>query len=277
MSEGELLRRIAEALERLTPPDPVLSLDSAPAFVWRADDRSLRPVRDTRALPLDLLLGIDRAKGILLENTRHFAAGLPANNALLWGTRGMGKSAVVKAIHAAVHAEEPACKLVELPADSLTRLPWLLDRLSALPQRSLLFIDDLSFGGDDGGYRALKPVLEGGIAGRPGNVLLYATSNRRHLMPRMMIENEASTAINPAEAVDEHVALSDRFGIWLGFHPCDEATYQGIVSAYAARFGLDVSMDAAREWAMTRGARSGRVAWQFILDQAGRAGKSLGA
>jgi len=216
----------------------------------------------------------------LLENTRRFAHGLPANNALLWGARGMGKSSLVKAIHAAVNAEvQTGIALIEIHREDIPSLPRLLAILRGEERRCVVFCDDLSFDGTDASYKSLKAVLEGGIEGRPDNVILYATSNRRHLMPRDMIENERSTAINPAEAVEEKVSLSDRFGLWLGFHQCDQATYYAIVDGYAARYGLDLPADQlhaeANEWSIARGARSGRVAWQFIQDLAGRLGKRL--
>jgi len=233
---------------------------------------------------LALLRGVDRARDILLDNTRRFAAGLPANNALLWGARGTGKSSLVKAAHAGVNQENaaagrPPIALVEIHREDLASLPNLLKRLRASPRRCLLFCDDLSFDSSDTSYKSLKAVLEGGIEGRPANVVFYATSNRRHLMPREMIENERSTAINPSEAVEEKVSLSDRFGLWIGFHHCDQDTYFAIIEGYAAHYGLNVPVETLRaeanEWSVTRGARSGRVAWQFIQDLAGRLGKRL--
>jgi uncharacterized protein len=225
-----------------------------------------------------LLRGIDRVRDILLENTQRFAAGLPANNVLLWGARGTGKSALIKAAHAAVNEAKPqALALIEIHREDIPSLPRLLSLVRGSPRRCLLFCDDLSFDQNDASYKSLKAVLEGGIEGRPANVVLYATSNRRHLMPRDMIENERSTAINPAEAVEEKVSLSDRFGLWLGFHNVDQDTYQAIVLGYARHFGLDLPEEQlkaeANEWSITRGARSGRVAWQFIQDLAGRLGK----
>jgi uncharacterized protein len=230
---------------------------------------------------LDLLQGIERVRDILLDNTRRFAAGFPANNVLLWGARGMGKSSLVKAAHAAVNAEQPhALVLVEIHREDIPSLPRLLTLLRGSPRRIILFCDDLSFDQQDTSYKALKAVLEGGIEGRPPNVVLYATSNRRHLLSRDMIENERSTAINPGETVEEKVSLSDRFGLWLGFHACDQETYHAMVRGYAERFGLDLPAEQLRaeasEWAITRGARSGRVAWQFIQDLAGRQRKTLG-
>ena len=276
-----LLRRIADALERLSPAPPSSPpFDGADAFVWHAAGW-LEPVTDVNRVALDLLKGVDRARDILLDNTRRFAGGLPANNALLWGARGMGKSSLVKAVHAAVMQETGRrLKLIEIHREDIASLQRLLPLLrSAGERRFLVFCDDLSFDGHDDAYKSLKALLEGGLEGRPENVLFYATSNRRHLMPRDMIENERSTAINPAEAVEEKVSLSDRFGLWLGFHSCDQATYFAIVEGYAERFGLAIGREAlqreANEWSVTRGARSGRVAWQFIQDLAGRLGTPL--
>jgi uncharacterized protein len=276
-----LLHRIAEALDRLAPAGAAINdLDAADAFVWHAEREWLEPVRSVNRVPIDLLRGIDRVRDILLENTERFAAGLPANNVLLWGARGTGKSALVKAAHEAVNAARPhALALIEIHREDIPSLPRLLALLRDGQRRCLLFCDDLSFDQNDASYKSLKAVLEGGIEGRPANVVLYATSNRRHLMPRDMIENERSTAINPAEAVEETVSLSDRFGLWLGFHNVDQDTYLAIVKSYAVHFRLDLPDDelraAASEWSITRGARSGRVAWQFIQDLAGRLGKPL--
>jgi predicted AAA+ superfamily ATPase len=257
-------------------------LDEADAFVWHADGSRLEAVSKVSRIDLDLLRGIDQARDILLDNTRRFARGLPANNALLWGARGTGKSSLVKAVHAAVNAEAEAkssIALIEIHREDLASLPLLLSRLRGQRRRCLLFCDDLSFDAADTSYKSLKAVLEGGIEGRPSNVLFYATSNRRHLMPREMIENERSTAINPAEAVEEKVSLSDRFGLWLGFHNCDQDTYFAIVEGYARRYGLKLPVETLRaeaiEWSLTRGARSGRVAWQYIQDLAGRLSKQL--
>jgi hypothetical protein len=249
--------------------------------VWHAERDWLEPVANVSRVELDLLQGIERVRDILLDNTRRFARGFPANNVLLWGARGMGKSSLVKAIHAALNRETAhALVLVEIHREDITSLPRLLALLRAARRRFILFCDDLSFDQQDTSYKSLKAVLEGGIEGRPDNVVLYATSNRRHLMARDMIENERSTAISPGEAVEEKVSLSDRFGLWLGFHACDQETYQAIVRGYAARFGLDLPAEQLRaeaaEWAITRGARSGRVAWQYIQDLAGRLGKRLG-
>jgi predicted AAA+ superfamily ATPase len=276
-----LLQRIADALERLAPVTaPSAVLDKAEAFVWHADGARLEAVAKVSRIDLDLLRGIDQARDTLLDNTRRFAKGLPANNALLWGARGTGKSSLVKAVHAAVNAEvKGAIALIEIHREDLASLPQLLSRLRGQKRRCLLFCDDLSFDAADTSYKSLKAVLEGGIEGRPANVLFYATSNRRHLMPREMIENERSTAINPAEAVEEKVSLSDRFGLWLGFHNCDQDTFFAIVEGYARRYGLKLPVETLRaeaiEWSVTRGARSGRVAWQYIQDLAGRLGRQL--
>ena len=276
-----LLRRLAEALERQSPPHPESArLADADAFVWHADGQWLEAIGKVNRVDLNLLKGIEHQAALLLDNTRRFAKGLPANNALLWGARGTGKSSLVKAVHAQINAEMPgALALVEIHREDIPSLPVLLARLRDSDRRCVLFCDDLSFDSGDASYKSLKAVLEGGIEGRPGNVVLYATSNRRHLMPRDMIENERSTAINPAEAVEEKVSLSDRFGLWLGFHNCAQDTYVAIVEGYARRYGLtakglDLAHE-ANEWAVTRGARSGRVAWQFIQDLAGRLGKRL--
>jgi len=276
-----LLKRIADALERLAPrAAPAIELDDGDAFVWHADRGWLEPVRHVNRIELGLLRGIDRVRDILLDNTERFAAGLPANNVLLWGARGTGKSSLVKAAHAAVNEKHPhALALVEIHREDIPSLPHLLSLLRVTQRRCLLFCDDLSFDQHDSSYKSMKAVLEGGVEGRPSNVVLYATSNRRHLMPRDMIENERSTAINPAEAVEESVSMSDRFGLWLGFHSLDQDTYFAIVRGYAERYGLDLPLDRlkaeAGEWSITRGSRSGRVAWQFIQDLAGRLGKPL--
>jgi len=276
-----LLNRIADALERLAPPvAPPNELEASDAFVWHADSGWLEPVHQVNRVEIGLLRGIDRVRDILLDNTKRFAAGLPANNILLWGARGTGKSSLVKAAHAAVNEMHPhSLALVEIHREDIPSLPYLLSLLRLSARRCLLFCDDLSFDQHDTSYKSLKTVLEGGIEGRPANVVLYATSNRRHLMPRDMIENERSTAINPAEAVEERVSMSDRFGLWLGFHSIDQETYQAIVRGYAERYGLDLPPEQlwaeAGEWSITRGSRSGRVAWQFIQDLAGRLGKPL--
>jgi predicted AAA+ superfamily ATPase len=277
----ELASRIAEALERLAPP-PVqaVALDAADAFVWHPAPPHLAPVAKVSRVDIALLQGVDRQKQILLDNTRRFARGLPANNAMLWGARGMGKSSLVKAVHAVINTElGNVLALVEIHREDIRSLPDLLNILRDQPRRCLILCDDLSFEREDADYKALKSVLEGGIEGRPDNVLFYATSNRRHLMPRDMIENERSTAINPSEATEEKVSLSDRFGLWLGFHNCDQDTFFAMIDGYAAAMQLPISAEElharAVEWSVTRGSRSGRVAWQFIQDMAGTLGKGL--
>ncbi len=276
-----LLSRVADALDRLAPSAPApVNFAVADAFVWQGVSGVFEPIAKVNRIPLALLTGIDLAAGQLLANTQRFARGLPANNALLWGARGMGKSSLVKAVHADVTAEDThRLKLVEIHREDIATLPSCLAALKAAPFRFIVFCDDLSFDNDDTSYKSLKAVLEGGIEGRPRNVLFYATSNRRHLMPRDMVENERSTAINPAEAVEEKVSLSDRFGLWLGFHNCTQEQYLGMVRDYARYYGLDADPTdierEALEWSATRGARSGRVAWQFIQDLAGRLGIAL--
>jgi predicted AAA+ superfamily ATPase len=276
-----LLARIADALERLAPPAaPENDLDAADAFVWHADREWLEPVPSVNRVDLDLLKGIERVRDILYENTERFANGLPANNVLLWGARGTGKSSLVKAVHAELNAKAPRrLVLVEIHREDIPSLPRLLTLLRATKRRCLLFCDDLSFDAEDTSYKSLKAVLEGGIEGRPDNVILYATSNRRHLLSRDMIENERSTAIHASEAVEEKVSLSDRFGLWLGFHNVDQPTFHEIVQGYARRYGLELPEEQlkreANEWSITRGSRSGRVAWQYIQDLAGRLGKRL--
>jgi len=278
-----LLARIADALDRLAPPPPAATrIADADAFVWHAETASLDPVRTVNRVDVMLLRGIDRQRDILLDNTRRFAQGLPANNALLWGARGMGKSSLVKAIHAAVNKESKgALALIEIHREDIPSLPALLRQVRDGGRRAILFCDDLSFDGQDASYKSLKAVLEGGVEGRPDNVIFYATSNRRHLLSRDMIENERSTAINPGEAVEEKVSLSDRFGLWLGFHQCDQDTYFAMIEGYAKFYDLGLTTEQlhaeAVEWAVTRGARSGRVAWQYIQDLAGRRGKTLTA
>ncbi|MDA0220520.1 MAG: ATP-binding protein [Proteobacteria bacterium] len=277
----QLLARIAEALERLAPPVAEdVPLDAADGFVWHAATATLQPVPEIQHVPLGLLKGVDLVRDQLLGNTVRFAAGLPANNALLWGARGMGKSSLVKAIHAEINARNPgSLALIEIHREEIASLPRLLSRLRAASRRCILLCDDLSFESDDATFKSLKAVLEGGLEGRPENVLFYATSNRRHLMPRDMMENERSTAINPAEVVEEKVSLSDRFGLWLGFHGCDQPTYLAMVEAYAAHYAFDIAPADLRaqaiEWQTGRGARSGRVAWQFVQDLAGRLGRRL--
>jgi uncharacterized protein len=276
-----LLHRIANALEGLHPPAAAPpDLSGTDAFVWQAQGGRLQPVPTVAHVDLALLVGIDRVRDTLLDNTRRFARGHAANNALLWGARGMGKSSLVKAAHAAINQETPgSLVLVEIHREDIPTLPQLLAILAAAPRRCILFCDDLSFDTADTSYKSLKAVLEGGLEGRPENVLFYATSNRRHLMPRDMIENERSTAITPSESVDEKVSLSDRFGLWLGFHACNQAEYLSMVEGYVQQLGLKTDTEQlhadAIEWSMTRGARSGRVAWQFIQDLAGRQGKQV--
>ncbi|OUS38821.1 AAA family ATPase [Rhodobacterales bacterium 56_14_T64] len=274
------LTRIADALERIAPaPLDAPDFGSASAFVWHVEPERLEPVQDISRVDLDLLVGINRSRDTLLENSRRFARGHGANNALLWGARGMGKSSLVKAVHGALQADHPELKLVELQREDLPSVSRLLHHLRSAPHRFILFCDDLSFSHDDQHYKSLKAVLDGGIEGRPENVVFYATSNRRHLMPREMIENERSSAISPSEAVEEKVSLSDRFGLWLGFHPCDQDEYLAMISGYCAAHGVVIDSDTLRgealEWQATRGARSGRVAWQFFVDLAGRQGIAL--
>ena len=271
------LTRIANALERLSPaPRGAPDFGAAEAFLWHTSPDQLEPIPNVSRVDLDLLLGIDRSRDTLLENTLRFARGMSANNALLWGARGMGKSSLVKAVHAQINAQGLPLKVVELQREDLSSVTRLLTLLRGAPYRFLLFCDDLSFSHDDQHYKSLKAVLDGGIAGRPENVIFYATSNRRHLMPRDMIENERSSAINPGEAVEEKVSLSDRFGLWLGFHPCDQDQYLSMIEGYCAAHGVNVDPEIlhaeAVEWQATRGSRSGRVAWQFFVDLAGRHG-----
>jgi predicted AAA+ superfamily ATPase len=286
----EVFERIAEALERLAPAPPAApDFAAADAFIWHPDQRKLAPVPRVNRVDMALLKGIDRMRDILVENTERFARGLPANNALLWGARGMGKSSLVKAAHAAVNAalaskdgmtgSTARLILVEIHREDIESLPDLMSLLRGAPYRFLVFCDDLSFDAEDTSYKSLKAVLEGGIEGRPANVILYATSNRRHLMARDMIENERASAINPGEAVEEKVSLSDRFGLWLGFHRCSQDEFLAMVEGYVRHYGVPVERETLRrealEWATTRGSRSGRVAWQFVQDLAGRLGVKL--
>ncbi|MBB4302163.1 hypothetical protein GGD81_001190 [Rhodobium orientis] len=274
------LDRLLSLVERAVPPAPETpDFNAADAFVWQADPVRFVPVTRINRVEMDLLKGIERMRETLIDNTERFARGLPANNALLWGARGMGKSSLVKAAHATVNARlekdgAAALKLIEIHREDIETLPALMQFLRAADHPFLVFCDDLSFDGDDTSYKSLKAVLEGGIEGRPENVLFYATSNRRHLLPRDMMENERSTAINPAEAVEEKVSLSDRFGLWLGFHNCSQEDYLAMVRGYVAHYGIEVEDETlkaeALEWSISRGARSGRVAWQFIQDLAGR-------
>ncbi len=279
-----LLSRVAEALDRLAPPTPSgADLAGAEAYIWHAAGHRLEAIPRVNRVELDLLQGVDRQKDTLLDNTRRFARGLPANNALLWGARGAGKSSLVKAVHAHVNRElggpPGPLALIEIHREDIPSLPPLLSKIRETERRFVVFCDDLSFDGEDAAYKSLKAVLEGGIEGRPDNVVFYATSNRRHLMPRDMIDNERSTAINPSEAVEEKVSLSDRFGLWLGFHNSDQDTFFAMIEGYAKRYKLDVPVETLRkqavEWSVTRGARSGRVAWQFIQEVAGQIGKKL--
>ena len=279
-----LLRRIAGALERLAPAPPAaLDFSAADAFVWHPEGRKLAAVRRVNRVDMSLLKGIDRVRDLLVENTERFARGLPANNALLWGARGMGKSSLVKAAHAAIGAAHPAAglKLIEIHREDIESLPELMALLRSARERFIVFCDDLSFDAEDTSYKSLKTMLEGGIEGRPENVIFYATSNRRHLMAREMMENERATAINPGEAVEEKVSLSDRFGLWLGFHRCSQDEYLAMVESYIAHYRVPHSGEALRrealEWATTRGARSGRVAWQYVQDLAGRLGVKMGS
>jgi len=284
--QANTLRRIADALERLSPRPPAFAdLNAADAFVWHPDGRRLMPVPKVNRVDMELLRGIDRVRDVLMDNTERFAKGLPANNALLWGARGMGKSSLVKASHAAINTASGArpgagmLKLIEIHREDIESLPDLMTMLRGIKQRVIIFCDDLSFDADDTTYKSLKAVLEGGIEGRPDNVIFYATSNRRHLMPREMMENERSTAINPGEAVEEKVSLSDRFGLWLGFHRCSQDEFLEMVQGYVAYYGIKTDPDTLRaealEWATTRGSRSGRVAWQYVQDLAGRLGVPL--
>lgn len=276
-----VLARIADALERLAPiKGKTHDLKACNAFVWHADEDRLAPVERVNRVDFDLLKGIKSQAQTLLQNTRQFIEGSPANNALLWGARGTGKSSLVKAVHAEINQDSAdPLVLVEIHREDIPSLPRLLDILRPSKRRTVIFCDDLSFDADDAEYKSLKAVLDGGIEGRPDNVIFYATSNRRHLMARDMIENERSTAISPSESVEEKVSLSDRFGLWLGFHNLTQATYFEICEGYATHFSLDITTDNLRaqalEWSMTRGARSGRVAWQFIQDLAGKQGKTL--
>jgi predicted AAA+ superfamily ATPase len=286
---GDVFERIADALERLAPPPPrAPDFTSADAYIWHPAGHTLAPVPRVNRVDMSLLKGIDRMRDILVENTERFARGLPANNALLWGARGMGKSSLVKAAHAAVNAalnkelgrDAGLLKLVEIHREDIESLPDLMTLLRGAPFRFLIFCDDLSFDNEDTSYKSLKAVLDGGIEGRPDNVILYATSNRRHLLSRDMIENERSTAINPGEAVEEKVSLSDRFGLWLGFHKCSQDEFLAMVDGYVRHYGVPVDAETLRrealEWATTRGSRSGRVAWQYLQDIAGRTGVKLG-
>ncbi len=275
------LERIASALERLAPSqETTVDWHIADAYIWDSHARKPFPVENVSAIDLSLIIGVDQARDTLLTNTRQFAQSFSANNALLWGARGTGKSSLVKAVHMEVNRELPhALALVEIHREDIEQLPLLMAQLKISPRRSILFCDDLTFDGADASYKSLKTALEGGIEGRPENVVFYATSNRRHMLPREMIENERGTAIHPGEAIEEKVSLSDRFGLWLGFHACTLEMYLAIVESYAKRFGIDMPREDLRQqaflWANARGARSGRVAWQFMQDLAGRLQKKL--
>ena len=286
MIDGAVLDRIAAALDRLAPRLPSApDFAASDAFIWHPQGLGLAPVARVNRVDMSLLKGIDRMRDVLVENTERFARGLPANNALLWGARGMGKSSLVKAAHAAINhdmgrgAHSGELKLIEIHREDIESLPDLMALLRGAPHRFIVFCDDLSFDGADTSYKSLKAVLEGGVEGRPENVILYATSNRRHLMARDMMENERSTAINPGETVEEKVSLSDRFGLWLGFHRCSQDEYLAMVDGYVTHYKIPARGDAlhreALEWSTTRGSRSGRVAWQFVQDLAGRLGVAL--
>jgi predicted AAA+ superfamily ATPase len=277
---SDALSRVAAAVERWAPPaTETPDFSAAEAFVWNTTAKKLDPVAKVNRVEMMLLKGIDRMRDTLQENTERFAKGLPANNALLWGARGMGKSSLVKAVHATVNSATKNLKLIEIHREDIESLPLLMNLLRGAKDRFIVFCDDLSFDADDTSYKSLKAVLEGGIEGRPDNVILYATSNRRHLLAREMVENERSTAINPGEAVEEKVSLSDRFGLWLGFHRCSQDEYLAMVNGYVAHFKIPIQAETLRrdalEWATTRGSRSGRVAWQFVQDLAGRLGVRL--
>ena len=275
--KNDQLERIADALERLAPKtEDFPNFDIFSAFMWHVAPDHLEPVKITNAVDISLLKGIDQVSDILLNNTMQFANGFPANNALLWGARGMGKSSLVKAVHTKINKDGLNLKIVELQRDDLGSVSRLLKVLRGLPYKFILFCDDLSFSYDDQNYKSLKAILDGGLEGRPENVIFYATSNRRHLMPRDMIENERSSSINPSEAVEEKISLSDRFGLWLGFHPCSQDEFFDIIEGYVKHYNLIIDRleieTQATEWARTRGSRSGRVAWQFFIDLAGKHG-----
>ena len=278
------LDKLIEIMTRLAPPEiRHADMDAADCFVWSAEKGVLEPVNRVNRVGIGLIKGVDRVRDILVENTERFAAGLPANNVLLWGARGMGKSSLVKAVHASINnsraGDNTPLKLIEIHREDIDTLPRLMSIVKGSEYRFILFCDDLSFDHDDTSYKSLKAALDGGVEGRPDNVIFYATSNRRHLLPRDMIDNERSTAINPGEAIEEKVSLSDRFGLWLGFHKCSQDEYLEMVDGYARHHGLNISPDDLRfqalEWATTRGSRSGRVAWQFTQDLAGRMGVPL--
>lgn len=277
------LDQLIAILSRMAPPEiKPLDMDQCDCFVWTPEKLTLNPVKHVNRIDIDLIKGVEQARDALIENTRQFANGLPANNVLLWGARGMGKSSLVKSVQAKINkenADKLPLKLIEIHREDIGTLPILLSGLRKTPYRSIIFCDDLSFDQDDTSYKSLKAALDGGVEGRPENVVFYATSNRRHLMPREMIDNESSTAVNPSEAIEEKVSLSDRFGLWLGFHKCGQDEYLDMIDGYVRHYGLDEPLDKihhdALEWATTRGNRSGRVAWQFIMGLAGRLGKKL--
>ncbi|MBI0169374.1 MULTISPECIES: ATP-binding protein [Bartonella] len=277
------LDQLIAILSRMAPPEiKPLDMDQCDCFVWIPEKLTLNPVKHVNRIDIDLIKGVEQARDALIENTRQFANGLPANNVLLWGARGMGKSSLVKSVQAKINKENAGklpLKLIEIHREDIGTLPVLLSELRKTPYRSIIFCDDLSFDQDDTSYKSLKAALDGGVEGRPENVVFYATSNRRHLMPREMIDNESSTAVNPSEAIEEKVSLSDRFGLWLGFHKCGQDEYLDMIDGYVRHYGLDEPLDKihhdALEWATTRGNRSGRVAWQFIMGLAGRLGKKL--
>ena len=274
--DDETLKRIADALERIAPvKSEKITLDGADAFTWHVEPDRLDPVKNISRVDLELLQGIDHVRNILLKNTKQFANGFAANNALLWGARGMGKSSLVKAIHKKIDN----VALIEIHREDIPSLPRLLDVIGSSDKQCILFCDDLSFDHDDGTYKSLKAVLEGGIEGRPDNVIFYATSNRRHLMPRDMMENERGTAINPSEAIEEKVSLSDRFGLWLGFHSCNQEDYLKMIDGYLDHYNIDADRETAHAealtWSRTRGALSGRVAFQYMQDLAGRMGVKI--
>ena len=278
----EILNRIAEALERISPNiDEKIDLSKSDGFVYDDSLKNLKPVKKISRIPIQLLKGLENQKDILLKNTQNFANNLPANNALLWGAKGTGKSSLVKSVHAEINSQNnEKIKLIEIHREDINNLPYLLSKLADYNENKfILLCDDLSFDAGENTYKSLKSVLDGGIEGKPDNIIFYATSNRRHLMPRDMIENERSTSINPSEAVEEKVSLSDRFGLWIGFHNISQDIYLDIIYGYVKEFELKIDNPTLRskalEWSITRGARSGRVAWQFILQLAGELNKKI--
>ena len=278
----EILNRIAEALERISPNiDEKIDLSKSDGFIYDDSLKNLKPVKKISRIPIQLLKGLENQKDILLKNTQNFANNLPANNALLWGAKGTGKSSLVKSVHAEINIQNnEKIKLIEIHREDINNLPYLLSKLADYKENKfILLCDDLSFDAGENTYKSLKSVLDGGIEGKPDNIIFYATSNRRHLMPRDMIENERSTSINPSEAVEEKVSLSDRFGLWIGFHNISQDIYLDIIYGYVKEFELNIDNPTLRskalEWSITRGARSGRVAWQFILQLAGELNKKI--